>query len=163
MDIPVTKAACIVGLNDNLSLDGRTVQVQTEDYPAKCQLITNVLVEGRCAHRVVRDYSQHVTNPNFAMNLCKAAKAQHGLTVQRAPEILAAHIVQEETEKSQSSNTARQISLLARTTWLFDLGLRLLKIDPQLAEITWQEILEIDPNHRKALANINRLKWARKP
>jgi hypothetical protein len=83
------------------------------------------------------------------------------MAVQKASEILATHIVQELTEKAQNSTSARQVALLARTTWLFDLGLRLLRIDPHLAEITWQEILELDPNHRKALANIKRLKWAR--
>lgn len=157
MNIPET-VACIVGLNDNLLLDGRTVQVQTEDFTNLSRLVTNVLVEGACIHRVVRDYSQHLNNPNLPRNLCKAARVQHGLTVQRLPEILADYQVKQEPKATQADH---QLTLLARVTWLFDLGCRLLKVDPQSAEITWQEVLEIDPNHRKALANINRLRWAR--
>jgi hypothetical protein len=161
MNIPVEKTSCLVGLNSNVTVGEVVIHVQTEDFAAKCLLVTNVLVDGHCIRRIERNYAEHVMKAGFASKLCKVAKAQQEATVQRVPEIWADHVNQTPERQFNVRIADQQLVLLARVTWLFELGLRLREVNPEIAELTWRELLEIDPTHRKAAANLNRLVWAR--
>jgi hypothetical protein len=158
MNIPIERAVGLIGLNNNVTIDGVVVHIQTEDFATRFLLVTNVLVDGCCIHKVERNYAEHVTKVDFTSKLCRVAKAQHDATVQRVPEIWADYL----EHKPNIRIADLQLTLLARVTWLFELGLKLCDLDPEAAEMTWRELLAIEPKHRKAQANLNRLVWARK-
>lgn len=74
-----------MGLNTNISQDGRNFHVQTEDWgPDRPQIVTHVFADGGRVIGVARiDYTQHLAKPNLPMLLPSALKAHHTSVVNR--------------------------------------------------------------------------------
>jgi hypothetical protein len=147
------------GVNTNVQIGAVTLHVQTENFPLKSMLITNVYFEGTCIHSVKWSYSDHVGKAQFETKLQKAAELQQRGVVQRVPEIWAARNAPQLTENSVSESPISEVratnsqvelpeAVLERIDHLYLLAMRLMKSNPKAAEMTLWEILSLNPNHK---------------
>lgn len=70
-----------IGLNQNVTLDGRTYHVQTEDVADRSELVSQVFLDGRVLHTYRSPYGEWKSEPDWEKRVQEQAQKQHTLMV----------------------------------------------------------------------------------
>jgi hypothetical protein len=140
-----------VVLNTNVQVGDAVLHVQTEQLASIQQLITCVLHEGQVLARVSRSYAKHANREDLQDVLSRVAASQHKQQVEKASGIWKSACNKSEELPVTSDEAVQQAFAL------FELGLTLVRTNPQQALDVWDRAHALDPSNRACLANLNML------
>jgi hypothetical protein len=145
------------GINTNVQVGTANLHVQTENFPLKFLLITNVYFGGACIYSVKWDYSQHVNKRGFEEKLHKAAEIQQRSVVKIVPDIWEKH---DRAPVVGGREVELSPEILDRIDRLFILAMKLRRFSPNTAKVVFLEILDLNPNHQLTLSKLSLLSFA---
>jgi hypothetical protein len=167
--LPCKKDVNSVILNTDVSVDGVTLHIQTECLGSVKQIVTHTMYEGRILNSVSRSYEKYTDRVNLPDIIARVAAGQHEQQTRKAPDVWQKagsglyYSVHPPAENETSPvSTINQYEVpdavdASRSLELFELGLSMVRTNPEQALELWAQAHALDPSNRACTANLNKL------
>lgn len=167
--LPCKKDVNSIILNTNISVDDVTLHIQTECLGSVKQIVTHTLYKGRILNSVSRSYEKYIDRANLSDIIARVAASQHEQQARKAPGVWQKagsglyYSVHPAAESETSPiSTINQYNVpdtvdTSRSLELFELGLSMVRTNPEQALELWAQAHALDPSNRACTANLNKL------
>lgn len=168
-NLPCKKDVNSVILNTEIAVNGVILHIQTECLGSVKQIVTQILYGGRVLNSVSRSYEKYTNRANLSNIIARVAASQHEQQTRKAPDVwqktgsglyYSVHPVAE--NETSPVSTINQHSVpnpvdVNRSLELFELGLFMVRTNPEQALELWAQAHALDPSNRACTANLNKL------
>ena len=163
-----------VVLNTNVFVDEVTLHIQTECLESVKQIVTHTMHKGQVLNSVSRSYEKYTDRTNLLEVISRVAASQHEQQRRKAPEVWrkssnesgmypSVHpLAQLEDEVLPPASVVNRCNTpsvddVNRSLELFELGLSVVRTEPERALELWARAHALDPSNRACTANLNKL------